>query len=452
MASFLVLLGLGGLLFGLINLVRPSGRLGMATRKRAGSLLGVSLGVFVAAAAFSPSDTAASDTGVVAVGSSTTTSSSVAMTTSTTLEATTTSTISLPPIPRAEIIFAAPAAGISGDPGQSMDPSAEIVTLTSIRDGDTVEVMIAAGTRETVRLIGVNTPESGECWSEEAALVLETLIPIGSEIGMTSDTSDRDQFDRLLRYIWIGTMSVNQEIVQRGAAISRRYSPDTALAERFEAAQASARSMDLGLWASEACGPASDSDLRIVDLVADAAGDDNQNLNGESVKVRNMGDNVAELTGWGIKDESASHRFNFPVGFSLAPGEVVTIYSGCGDEFGAELFWCAVGSAIWNNDGNTAFLTDLSGNTHATRAYAPPTTTTSSTTTSTTTTVATTTTTASASEQCHPSYQGDCVPVGVSDVDCAGGSGNGPYYVGRVTVVGHDEYGLDRDGDGVACE
>jgi hypothetical protein len=40
----------------------------------------------------------------------------------------------------------------------------------------------------------------------------------------------------------------------------------------------------------------------------------------------------------------------------------------------------------------------------------------------------------------------------VSDVDCAGGSGDGPYYVGRVTVVGYDEYGLDRDGDGVGCE
>ena len=41
----------------------------------------------------------------------------------------------------------------------------------------------------------------------------------------------------------------------------------------------------------------------------------------------------------------------------------------------------------------------------------------------------------------------------VSDVDCAGGSGNGPAYVqGPVEVVGPDVYGLDRDGDGIACE
>jgi hypothetical protein len=56
-------------------------------------------------------------------------------------------------------------------------------------------------------------------------------------------------------------------------------------------------------------------------------------------------------------------------------------------------------------------------------------------------------------EACHPSYEGACVPVGVSDVDCAGGSGDGPYYVrGPIHVVGPDEYGLDRDGDGIACE
>jgi hypothetical protein len=53
---------------------------------------------------------------------------------------------------------------------------------------------------------------------------------------------------------------------------------------------------------------------------------------------------------------------------------------------------------------------------------------------------------------CDPNYEGACVPI-ASDVDCAGGSGNGPAYVqGPVTVVGSDIYDLDRDGDGVGCE
>lgn len=51
---------------------------------------------------------------------------------------------------------------------------------------------------------------------------------------------------------------------------------------------------------------------------------------------------------------------------------------------------------------------------------------------------------------CHPSYD-PCVPI-TSDVDCEGGSGNGPAYTGRVRVIGPDEYDLDRDGNGIACE
>jgi hypothetical protein len=52
---------------------------------------------------------------------------------------------------------------------------------------------------------------------------------------------------------------------------------------------------------------------------------------------------------------------------------------------------------------------------------------------------------------CDPNYSG-CVPI-ASDVDCAGGSGNGPAYVsGPVYVTGSDIYDLDRDGDGVGCE
>jgi resuscitation-promoting factor RpfB len=54
--------------------------------------------------------------------------------------------------------------------------------------------------------------------------------------------------------------------------------------------------------------------------------------------------------------------------------------------------------------------------------------------------------------KCDPNYSGACVPI-ASDVDCAGGSGNGPAYVqGPVTVIGTDIYGLDRDGDGIGCE
>jgi uncharacterized protein YabE (DUF348 family) len=54
--------------------------------------------------------------------------------------------------------------------------------------------------------------------------------------------------------------------------------------------------------------------------------------------------------------------------------------------------------------------------------------------------------------RCDPNYSGACVPI-ASDVDCAGGSGDGPAYVqGPVRVVGTDIYGLDADGDGIGCD
>lgn len=60
--------------------------------------------------------------------------------------------------------------------------------------------------------------------------------------------------------------------------------------------------------------------------------------------------------------------------------------------------------------------------------------------------------TAGRAQSCDPNYAGACVPV-ASDVDCAGGSGNGPAYVtGPVQIIGRDIYRLDADKDGVGCE
>ena len=58
----------------------------------------------------------------------------------------------------------------------------------------------------------------------------------------------------------------------------------------------------------------------------------------------------------------------------------------------------------------------------------------------------------SGGRSCDPNYEGACLDPNSPDYDCAGGSGNGPDYTGPVRVVGDDPHGLDRDGDGYACE
>ena len=58
---------------------------------------------------------------------------------------------------------------------------------------------------------------------------------------------------------------------------------------------------------------------------------------------------------------------------------------------------------------------------------------------------------AAPANSCDPNYT-PCVPI-ASDVDCAGGKGNGPAYVqGPVHVIGRDIYGLDANHDGIGCE
>ncbi|HSM44668.1 MAG TPA: lamin tail domain-containing protein [Acidimicrobiia bacterium] len=354
----LLFIGLVGLVIGLINLVRPTGRLGISSRTGAGWLVTGSVVVLlIAGTVTSPEsgpDQEAVATTAVSPDEGTTTSSPTS----------TTSSVAADPGPSTP-------SEPSGDSDSPLPPSAQSAAVAAITDGDTIEVSLADGSRETVRLIGINSPESGECWASEATQALEDLISVGTEIGLTVDESNRDQFGRLLRYVWVGSTSVNEEMVRQGAALSRRYPPDTAMAERFEAAQSYARVDEAGLWAAAACGPAADADLRIVELRYDADGNDNENLNDEWIRISNAGSAVVDLTGWGIKDESASNRFVFPDGFALAPGQSVTVHTGCGDGSDTTLYWCSVGSAVWNNDGDTAFLIDPAGNTHFMWAYSP---------------------------------------------------------------------------------
>ena len=137
-------------------------------------------------------------------------------------------------------------------------------------------------------------------------------------------------------------------------------------AGEFEAAESTAADAGLGLWAGDACGSTAAGDIEIVDLMANAPGDDRQNPNGEYVVIENAGEDDVDLEGWAIRDESTRHRFSFPR-LILEPGQRARLRSGCGEnDVGADpvdLFWCDPEPPIWNNGGDTAFLLDSAGNT-----------------------------------------------------------------------------------------
>src|SRR5690606_9635291 len=105
-------------------------------------------------------------------------------------------------------LLAAPSLGPSGDPSAPLPAGGAVATVVSLTDGDTLDVRFQDGSVATVRLIGVNAPESDECFAAEAAKVLGALAPVGATVGMTADVSDTDRHGRLLRYLWVGAMSV----------------------------------------------------------------------------------------------------------------------------------------------------------------------------------------------------------------------------------------------------
>lgn len=255
-----------------------------------------------------------------------------------------------------------PAPGASPDAALPASAILAGVPVADVVDGDSL-VVLAPGGEERVRIIGINAPERDECLAGPATAALRRLVE-GGVVDLVTDRSDRDRYGRLLRYVEVAGVDVGVAMVRDGFAVVRVSEPDTAREQVLRAAQDEARASGRGLWDPTACGPppAGAEDVRVVRLRLDAEGDDNLNLNDEWVEVRNEGPAPVDLTGWRIRDESASNRFDFPAGFTLGPGATVRIRSGCGTPTASELFWCASGAAIWNNSGDTAFLLDPAGN------------------------------------------------------------------------------------------
>jgi hypothetical protein len=99
--------------------------------------------------------------------------------------------------------------------------------------------------------------------------------------------------------------------------------------------------------------------LELVRIHADAAGNDNENLNDEYLVFENTGTETLDLSGWTIADE-AGHTYTIPEGVTLAPGEQLTLFSGSGTNTQTELFWGADG-ALWNNGGDTVIVSTATG-------------------------------------------------------------------------------------------
>ena len=204
--------------------------------------------------------------------------------------------------------------------------SKETFEVSQIIDGDTIR--LSSG--EKVRLIGINTPEKGQPYYNEATEKLKELIG-NSHITLKKDVEDKDRYGRLLRYVYVNDTFVNLEMVRAGLATSYEFEPNVKHSSEFEDAEFEAREAGLGIWTP------SSFTLTVSYLHADADGDDTDNLNDEYVVFENDGDSPINITDWTVQDE-ANNFYVFPA-FYLANGSSVTLYTGSGTDSSTKLYW-----------------------------------------------------------------------------------------------------------------
>ena len=134
------------------------------------------------------------------------------------------------------------------------DTNREIGVVTDVIDGDTIAVEID-GTNYVVRYIGIDSPEAtSDVLAGQATQKNEDLV-LGKTVTLIMDTSEVDRFERLLRYVIVDDVFVNEALVRLGMAVAVSYPPDTACLSTFKEAQGVAELGLLGMWAAPLLNP-----------------------------------------------------------------------------------------------------------------------------------------------------------------------------------------------------
>lgn len=252
-----------------------------------------------------------------------------------------------------------------------------------------MDIRYQNGTTDTVRLLGVDTPEVYTSvapeefdvpdtsegrqwlseWGDKASVFAQTEIA-GEEVRIVVDeqADRRGSYGRLLVYVYHDGEMLNRQLLSGGYA---RVYPST-FSERtaFEELEATAKRDDVGVWGfepSETNSTDAGGSLAVAQINEDAPGNDNDNPNGEYLVFENTGSSRLDIGGWRVCD-AADHCYTVPSGFELSAGATVTLYTGSGTDTASELYWGS-DSAIWNNGGDTITVTDTSGTVWVTREY-----------------------------------------------------------------------------------
>src|SRR5699024_1101909 len=131
----------------------------------------------------------------------------------------------------------------------------EDVIVNRVIDGDTVEVKMPDGEKESVRLLLIDTPESvhpnkpEQPYGEESSEYAERRLTEGKKVTLEYDGSKRDRYGRLLAYVWSNKKNLNQEMLEQGfARYAYEYEPPYKYQDEFQEAENKAKEQKKRIW------------------------------------------------------------------------------------------------------------------------------------------------------------------------------------------------------------
>lgn len=249
--------------------------------------------------------------------------------------------------------------------------------VTRVIDGDTFSIRYSDGSDDTVRILGIDTPETDDAgnsrdvfpgipdpssltsWGKKASSFSRDLLH-GEEVILSGDcrTGTRDRYGRLLAYVTSKGTDAGSLLIREGYA--RVYTgEDFARKEEYLALQQDAQERGAGLWnPARVPGDADNGPVRIAYVQYDAPGDDTENLNGEYVSL--VAEERTDLAGW-ILCEGDGTQYRFPP-LTLEAGDSLVIHTGSGMPGGDDLYWNQT-SPLLGNSADSVVLKDPAGKT-----------------------------------------------------------------------------------------
>lgn len=220
-------------------------------------------------------------------------------------------------------------------------------------DGDSVDATYE-GNEIEIRLAGYNAPElfddnnTRTCIGTKATEALEKELEANDLVLIAEDT---DRYGRTLGEIGANQRAVTPTLIRSGWGFA------TGDNQRFRLLMVEAAEERLGMW-GEVCGQPVVESIVIGEVVADAEGNDRYNLNGEWVRLDNIGDVPIDLSGWTLRDDTTGHRFALEG--VVEPGGSLEVRSGLGASTEDELF-LDESFPVWSNDQETVVVIDPNG-------------------------------------------------------------------------------------------